>query len=557
MRKRKMLYIVIVLALSLCCGCAEEADIFEQKEHGEQDWRLDEVNLDGDGFMADYRNPAEVSEDEYAYWTWDEEQGTPEGSFQNEDYLYYLYEDHAVIVKYLGNASRVEIPSELDGKPVTQIGGGYRVYMGVYAPFEENTILEEVIIPDSVKKIGQYAFWRCESLQSVQLPDNLEEVSGTAFYDTPWYESLEDEFVIVGDGILIKYNGTGGQVRIPDGVKRIEGAFNGCEELTGVQFPDSLEAIGECAFSFAGFTELEIPDTVRYIGRDAFAACASLKKVIIGNGVTEIGLGAFEICNSLEEVTLGEQIKIVGPLAFFDTALKEITLPDSVRTIGYQAFMLCSQLSRVKNGKNVTIVDYWAFDGTKWLNEKTDRFVAVGKNVLILYNDVTAKKLTVPDTITYIGGAFSHSNDRPAGLALEEIILPDSVRGVSQEAFSACRNLNYVALPDSIVRMEKDVFSSWGEEDIHVPEKLRVIQEAAFSGLPVTSLQIPDSVEVIQCFAFNGCGNLKDIYIPETVKLIEENVFYECDPEILTIHGKRGSEAERYALRSGIQFLEG
>ncbi len=117
----------------------------------------------------------------------------------------------------------------------------------------------EVVIPDSVTKIGAYAFQDCTSLTSVTIPDSV---------------------TLIG-----------------------ESAFDGCTSLTSITIPDSVTKIGSWAFwDCTSLTSITIPDSVTLIGESAFSGCTSLTSITIPDSVTKIGEFAFDGCTSLTSV---------------------------------------------------------------------------------------------------------------------------------------------------------------------------------------------------------------------------------------------------------------
>ena len=93
------------------------------------------------------------------------------------------------------------------------------------ACFQGCTALEEVVLPAPLKKIGDMMFYGCESLTTLNIPESVEEIGLFVFSDffneTPWYANLTEESVIVGDGILLKYNGYAQNLTYGDEVKSI------------------------------------------------------------------------------------------------------------------------------------------------------------------------------------------------------------------------------------------------------------------------------------------------------------------------------------------------
>ena len=213
----------------------------------------------------------------------------------------------SVLDRYNGSDANVDIPSDV-------------IRIGNRSLYKNNTI-ETVSIPDSVRSIGDFAFarstlksvkipdsvdtidyaafYQCNDLEDVSIPGSVETIELGAFLGTPWlynWQATEDSdnYLIVGDHILLSYKGEGGNISIPEGVKTIAaGCFTGNTDITGVS----------------------IPASVRTIGEDAFNGCTSLNTISLSNGVERI-----------------------EDRAFRDTDLSTLSIPPSVQEIGLGAF---------------------------------------------------------------------------------------------------------------------------------------------------------------------------------------------------------------------------
>ncbi len=160
------------------------------------------------------------------------------------------------------------------------------------------TGLREINIPAGVERIGYAAFYHCDNLQKVEIPATVTEIEPSAFEHTAWMKNwmnqVGQDYLIVGDGILLAYSGKNSVVTIPEGVKRI------APEV----FKDHL-----------GITVVSLPKSLAVIGEEAFAGCRNLKTVNGGEGVTEIRDRAFQDC-ILSKVVITEHVQNIGLRAF-------------------------------------------------------------------------------------------------------------------------------------------------------------------------------------------------------------------------------------------------
>lgn len=166
--------------------------------------------------------------------------------------------------------------------------------------------LTSISIPEGVTSIGYGAFYHCDDLADVEIPSTVTEIEPSAFAETKWMKSRENDrtnpFTVVGDGILIAYGGMGSQIRIPDGVKQIGAeAFKGNTRITGVILPSSVTVIGEDAFAgCSSLTSISGGDYLEEIRDRAFEGCP-LSTVKVPAYVEKMGLRAFDMTNSGKE----------------------------------------------------------------------------------------------------------------------------------------------------------------------------------------------------------------------------------------------------------------
>lgn len=179
--------------------------------------------------------------------------------------------------------------TEVNGKIAMQAYYGAKDMDGYELPAGTNSIgrfafarsnISSLVIPEGVTSIGYGAFYHCDNLSNIIFPASLTNIDEYAFDHTPYIKNALSSvdgngMLIVGDGILLAYGGSGGDVVIPSSVKYIaDGCFRDNKTITGISFPDSVIRVGS----------------------DAFRDCSSLTRVSFGNGLKEIGDRAFMGC---------------------------------------------------------------------------------------------------------------------------------------------------------------------------------------------------------------------------------------------------------------------
>ena len=227
--------------------------------------------------------------------------------YRNDDSFVRAYQGGELVWEKPSSNNKIFYTST-DGQIVTPDIGTGEESKGFGANIVSNTYSggRGVIVFDGpVTKIGKNAFSRCNTLQTIVIPDSVTSIGSYAF---SYCTSLTT-------------------ITIPDSVTSIDqGAFFSCERLTSITIPDSVTSIGDSVFqNCRSLTTITIPDSVTSIGQVAFHNCTSLTTITIPNSVKRIDIGVFGSC----------------------TSLLSITIPFSVRGIEFNAFKDCSQLSEV------------------------------------------------------------------------------------------------------------------------------------------------------------------------------------------------------------------
>lgn len=256
-------------------------------------------------------------------------------------YKYAEFDDGTLMLtEYSGNEEYVTIPDTIDGKKVVALAGRL---------FDGKTALKSVKLGKYTEMIGDECFSGCTALYSVERLDGVWSIGAGAFEGTAWFEAKTDEFVIEGDGVLIKYNGEATYVEIPDTVKHIGGAFELNMNVTYVVIPDSVYTIGSYAFfSCEQLYAVDIGKQVQYIGMYAFNGCSKLASIKFPDSLEYIDACAFSYALSLTTVRLGSSVKYVGDSAFYCCSLlRSVYIPRSCVTFEASAFSECYGLGLV------------------------------------------------------------------------------------------------------------------------------------------------------------------------------------------------------------------
>ena len=194
---------------------------------------------------------------------------------------------------------------------------------------------------EGLVSVGTGAFYGCTKLESVNLPATLSAVGAYAFDGTP-YLSKADAFAVVGDGVLLRYQGTDTEVEVPDSIKRI----------------------ASHAFVSSKIKSVTLPESVYAIDAYAFADCTGLETVNYAEGLVTIGDGAFRGCKSLQQFKTPASLSYIGQFAFNgDSAISSAALCGDNLTVSHNAFKNCRAMQYVLMSDGVARLYDNAFDG--------------------------------------------------------------------------------------------------------------------------------------------------------------------------------------------------
>ena len=544
-----------------------------------------------------------------------------------ESLAYKELADGTLAVSGIGTvtATDIEIPAEVNGKAVTQIaskafyknpkitavkipdsvvyisGGAFNacskltdvsfgnglIEIGSQAFY--STAIQEAILPETVEKIGDQAFFRCNELQFVYIPKSVQTIGAEAFGRT----ARLDEFVVEEgnpaykfvDGCLISINdktlicGTSEAVIPTDGsVETIaKYAFGDVDHLDVLYIPDSIKTIETFAFIFCEYlTEVEIPASVTYIAQDAFRGCYQLtdftvdpkntKYHVAGNALIETETKTMIRGTATTVIPADGSVTTIGKDAFYGVEdLTSLNIPNAITTLGQYAIAYCGDLTTVVLPDGLTEIPAYlcrsnaamatitipasvtsigdnAFNGCIALTtvnyrgtEEQWAAITVGTNNAFLTDAKINYNYGASESLAYTELDDGTLAVKGIGtVTATDIVIPAMVDGkavtqIAEGAFLNKESLTSITIPDSVTIIGDEAFSGCTMLTyVTLSNRLVSIGVGAFSDCAMSSIVLPETLTTIGQNAFMDCRSLTAITIPKSVTSIGRSPFMRC-----------------------------
>ena len=493
---------------------------------------LTDVYFTKDGIRYRKLNDNEV--EVTSYWTWDTGNSyngsvvIPESVLLGEKT--YLVTRIGESAFYYSSLTAIDIPSS-----VTSIGDWAF----------DRCPLESIVIPESVESIGEGALQMCFNLTSVAIPESVKTIGDNAFAGSNSITSVSiendadfsnAELYFTQDGIRYHVlnknkvevvavndpNSYSGNVVIPQKVGTFtvtaigDEAFKGCESLTSITIPESVESIGESAFE----------------------GCQSLTSIVIPESVKTVGDNAFRNCTNLAEVVYNPATTTIGENAFVDT---KVIIQKPVPEEGFVYEVLPASNAATITSYNGTVPATLTIPKTTTINGNLYEVTSIAEGAFA--NCSTLESVNISNSVTSIGDkAFANCTN------LQTVFIGNSVKSIGAEAFSNCRSMSDITISGPITFIGKNAFSCCFQiKTIKVPGQASDIRENAFqyvknveysgqaSGKPWGALTVNGHIEGDFVYSDTSkiiltayIGNGGDVEIDPKVQTIGFMSFFEC-----------------------------
>lgn len=353
----------------------------------------------------------------------------------------------------------------------------------------------EEIKLDGTKFINMYVFQGCTSLKHVTVPASVIALKNEAFRDCTALETAE---VNVGNlNGTVSSSGTAGN-----------GWFKGCTSLKTVTFADGLLRLENYLFEgCTSLTTIKLPATLQRLsaGYGAFKNCTSLVSLTIPAGVTAIENNEFVGCASLKEIIFEGSVTKIGNASFDGCAALDTIDLSQVSSVGNNAFRGCAALEYVNLPQAATLGAN-SFEGCSALKEASIPKVAKISNYAFSncgkLVSVSAAAATEAGDFAFFGCA-----------SLESISLPE-LKTLGKSAFAGCSSLKEFVAPN-LSSIGDYAFCEVSESEDGT---------SVYNGCPLTGLDLTNVTSVGK-YALAGLTQIKELVIPSGAMSVGEGAF--------------------------------
>ena len=399
----------------------------------------------------------------------------------------------------------------------------------------EGIELVELVIPNSITEMKDYAFFGYNYLTNVYIGESIVNIGERVFDNcdnlisivvddkNKHYCDIDGNLYTKDGSCLIQY-AIGKKAEsfiIPSMVKSIGiSSFNSAFTLKSIEIPDDIEYIGDYAFGRSNSLSYNTKNNIEYLGnaRNPYVVAVNvvdktLSQYTIEEGCRFIYNDAFRECEQMVNVMIPATVKGVGTRAFYSCrSLASVVIPESVSFIGDDALSNCADLVRVTiKNPNVEIGGrlFNYFHELEYLCAPIRVFESISMKYL--------KEIVITSGNAIASNLFYNSPD------LTCVTMSNTITSIGKEAFWGCTELKTVNYLGTIGEWCGITFDNNTSNPLSYGANLYI------NGTLVKDLIIQEGVTEIKAYAFSGCSTLTSITIPSSIINIGDYAFYECD----------------------------
>lgn len=391
--------------------------------------------------------------------------------------------------------------------------------------------LQQVVFGPTVRSISDYAFQHLTNL-NFTTANTIEHVGKEAFAGTWWLSQQKHGLIYVDKAAYLYYNPENIEpisIALREGTTSIsEAAFKDCKLLVKVEVPRSLNRVNEN--SFEGCTALSevvwnadsCMNASSNNGNTSVSPFSETMKVALysiefGPNVQVLPPAFLAHCTGLTEIKLPESLRVIGSETFYDCkGIKQLVIPNKVETIGRNTFSYMENLEYISFGENLQ--NYYMVNHELSHSKKLKK---IEWNCIHLnpqkaypnsgaYFDAPFTTLVFGDKVEFIPGVFG------GNVELSEVKIGKAVKEIASAAFSDCKNIKHIELPDALEKLNIYAFDHTSVEHVFIPKNVTEMSHSVFRTETLKTLILANN-------HIHPSGILNEIYHDGAVAYVPDN----------------------------------